>query len=134
MGETFINLGIIPGDGGAWFLQRIVGFQRAAELTFSGRVFDAQEALSLGVVLEIVESENLISHVMSLAGNYAAKPPQTLRYAKQLMKLAENAEQHQLPSFLDQCGHFQGLCHNTEDHLEAVNAFIEKRQPEFKGV
>lgn len=134
MGETFINLGIIPGDGGAWFLQRIVGFQRAAELTFSGRIIDAQEAKDLGIVLEVIENENLISRAMDFAKIYAAKPPQALRYAKQLMKLAENTEQHQLSSFLDQCGHFQGLCHNTEDHLEAVNAFIEKRQSEFKGV
>lgn len=134
MGETFVNLGIIPGDGGAWFLQRIVGFQRAAELTFSGRVFDAQEAKQLGVVLDIVEHDQLMNHTIELAQKFAAKPPQALRFAKQLMKLAENAEQGQLPSFLDQCGYFQGVCHNTEDHLEAVNAFIEKRKPEFKGV
>ena len=134
MGETFVNLGIIPGDGGAWFLQRIVGYQRAAELTFSGRIINAKEAEELGIVLEVVESERLMSRATELANIYAAKPPQALRYTKRLMKLAENAEQHELSNFLDQCGHFQGLCHNTEDHLEAVNAFIEKRKPEFKGV
>lgn len=133
MGETFVNLGIIPGDGGAWFLQRIVGYQRAAELTFTGRVFDAQEAKKLGIVLDVFEHDQLMNCALELAQKIAAKPPQALRFAKQLMKLAENAEQGQLASFLDQCGHFQGQCHNTEDHLEAVNAFIEKRRPEFKG-
>lgn len=133
MGETFVSLGIIPGDGGAWFLQRIVGYQRAAELTFSGRVFDAQEAKTLGVVLEVVENDELIFQAIKLAKTFASKPPQALKFAKKLMKIAENAEKSQLPSFLDQCGHFQGVCHNTEDHLEAVNAFIEKRKPEFKG-
>ncbi len=134
MGETFVNLGIIPGDGGAWFLQRIVGYQRAAELTFSGRVFGAEEAEKLGIVLEVVEAEALMAHAITLAQKFSAKPPQALRFAKKLMKLAENAEQEQFPAFLDQCGYYQGVCHNTEDHLEAVNAFIEKRKPEFKGV
>ena len=133
MGETFINLGIIPGDGGAWFLQRIVGYQRAAELTFSGRVFDAHEAKDLGVVLDVVKSDELLEHAQKLARGFASKPPQALRFAKQLIKQAENTQQNELSSFLDQCGHFQGRCHNTDDHLEAVNAFIEKRKPEFKG-
>ena len=126
MGETFINLGIIPGDGGAWFLQRIVGYQRAAELTFSGRVIDAREAQQLGILLDVVDGEKLLPRALELAQTYAAKPPQALRYTKQLMKLAENTQPHELAAFLDQCGHFQGLCHNTEDHLEAVNAFIGK--------
>lgn len=134
MGETFVNLGIIPGDGGAWFLQRIVGYQRAAELTFSGRIIDAEEAQKLGIVLEVVDSQQLMVRAAAIAQTYAEKPPQALRYTKQLMKLAENTEQHQLAGFLDQCGYFQGLCHNTEDHLEAVKAFIDKRQPQFKGI
>ena len=59
-GETFLNLGIIPGDGGAWFLPRALGHQRAAELTFTGRIVEAQEALDLGIVLEVVEPEQLL--------------------------------------------------------------------------
>ncbi len=137
MGETFINLGIVPGDGGAWFLQRIVGYQRAAELTFSGRVIDADEAQILGIVLEVVESEDLLAAAIKYAKNYAEKPPQALRYTKRLIKLAQDAgqsgQENNLSDFLDECGFLQGLCHNTHDHLEAVNAFIEKRQAEFKG-
>jgi enoyl-CoA hydratase/carnithine racemase len=130
MGETFVNLGIIPGDGGAWFLQRLIGYQRAAELTFSGRVIDAQEALEMGILLAVEPPEALLPRARQLAASFAAKPPQALRYTKRLMKLAQRQE---LPDFLDSCALFQGICHNTEDQLEAVNAFIEKRQAEFKG-
>ncbi len=130
MGETFVNLGIVPGDGGAWYLQRLIGYQRAAELTFSGRVIDAAEAKELGIVMEVLEADQLMPRAMELARTFAQKPPQALRYAKHLMKTAYDDT---LEKFLDACGYYQGLCHNTEDHHEAVTAFIEKRKPVFKG-
>jgi len=130
MGETFINLGIIPGDGGAWFLQRLIGYQKAAELTFSGRLIDAEEALALGIVMRVTEAEALMPAALEMAEDFAAKPPQALRYIKRLMK---KAQRQTLPDFLEACALFQGICHHTDDHLEAVNAFIEKRAPEFKG-
>lgn len=130
MGETFINLGIIPGDGGAWFLQRLIGYQRAAELTFSGRLIEADEARTLGIVMEVVSAEALMPTAQQMAKGFADKPPQALRYTKRLMKLAQRQE---LPDFLDSSALIQGVCHNTEDQLEAVNAFIEKRKPNFKG-
>jgi enoyl-CoA hydratase/carnithine racemase len=129
-GETFVNLGIIPGDGGAWFLQRLLGYQRAAELTLTGRIVDADEALSLGLLLEVVEPQALMPRSLELAHAIAAKPPQALRYAKRLLKLAQRME---LADFLDVCATFQGICHNTEDHREAVAAFVERRPPEFHG-
>jgi enoyl-CoA hydratase/carnithine racemase len=130
VGGTFINLGIIPGDGGAWFLQRLIGYQRAAELLFSGRVVKAQEALQLGLFLEVVEPELLLPRVRELADQIAAKPPQALRLTKRMMKLAQRSE---LPDFLDLCAGFQAMAHHTEDHLEAVGAFLEKRTPHFSG-
>lgn len=75
VGETFINLGIIPGDGGAWFLQRLVGYQRAAELTLTGRLLKADEALQMGLFLEVVEPEALLDRALELARQIAAKPP-----------------------------------------------------------
>ncbi|KAB8045154.1 enoyl-CoA hydratase-related protein [Janthinobacterium aquaticum] len=130
MGETFVNMGIIPGDGGAWFLQRLIGYQRAAELTFSGRVFGAAEAQAMGIVLEVLEPAELMPRAQALAASFAAKPPQALRMSKRLMKLAQRQE---LPDFLDHCAVLQGICHNTQDHLEAVGAFLEKRSAQFVG-
>jgi enoyl-CoA hydratase/carnithine racemase len=130
MAESFVNVGIIPGDGGAWFLQRLIGYQRAAELTLSGRVIQAQEALALGIVMQVTVPGELLAKTAALAQSFAAKPPQALRMAKRLMKSAQRME---LPDFLEHCAVFQGICHNTEDHLEAVSAMLEKRAPVFVG-
>jgi enoyl-CoA hydratase/carnithine racemase len=92
MAESFINVGIIPGDGGAWFLQRLIGYQLAAELTFSGRVIKADEAKTLGIVLDVVTGARLAECANQLAASYAAKPPQALRLAKRLMKSAQRME------------------------------------------
>lgn len=129
-GETFVNLGIIPGDGGAWFLQRLVGYQRAAELTLSGRIIKAPEALALGILLEVTEPDALMPRVQEIASKIAAKPPVAVRYAKRLLKMA----QHQtISDHLDLCASFQAFCHKTEDHAEALNAFFEKRAGRFQG-
>jgi enoyl-CoA hydratase/carnithine racemase len=130
MGETFVNLGIIPGDGGAWFLQRLVGYQRAAELTFTGRTMEAGEVKSLGIVLDSVPAAQLAASAVAIAQSIAIKPPQALRMTKRLLKSAQRLE---LPDFLELCAVFQGICHNTADHQEAVAAFIEKRAPQFIG-
>ena len=78
-GETFLNLGIIPGDGGAWFMQRLIGYQQAFELTLSGRIVDAAEAKTLGIVLEVVEPEQLLARAQAMAARFAAQPPKALR-------------------------------------------------------
>lgn len=129
-GETFVNLGIIPGDGGAWFLNRLLGHQRAAELTLTGRIIKADEAKELGILLEVTAPDELLATAKKLAGKIAAKPPQAIRYAKRLLKLAQrqNLEEH-----LDACSAFQAICHKTEDHQEALQAFFDKRKGEFKG-
>ncbi|WP_299198804.1 enoyl-CoA hydratase-related protein [uncultured Amphritea sp.] len=130
LGETFVNLGIIPGDGGAWFLQRLIGYQKAAELTLTGRMISADEAKELGILLDVVEPDQLMDKAMELARRIADKPPQALRMTKRLLKTAQKME---LPEFLEHSALMQGICHNTEDHLEAVNAFVEKRSPNYQG-
>lgn len=129
-GETFVNLGIIPGDGGAWFLQRLIGYQRAAELTLTGRVIKAEEAKELGIVLDVVKPDELLARAMELARQMASKPPQALRLTKRLLK---SAQRHELKDFLELCAVFQGMCHNTHDHMEAVDAFLEKRPGNYDG-
>ena len=129
-GETFVNLGIIPGDGGAWFMQRLLGYQRAAELTFSGRIVKAEEAKALGILLELTEPDALMTRAKEIAGKIAQKPPLALRYAKRLLKLAQTQP---LAEHLDVCSSFQAICHKTEDHQEALTAFFEKRRGKFKG-
>ena len=129
-GETFVNLGIVPGDGGAWFLSRLIGYQRAAELTFTGRIIEAQEAKDIGLVLEVVEPEKLLARALELARLIAAKPPQALRFAKRLLRMAHRQE---LPEHLDLCSCYQAMCHKSEDHVEALTAFFEKRPGKFTG-
>ena len=121
-GETFLNLGIIPGDGGAWFMQRLIGYQRAFELTLSGRIIDAEEARALGIVLEVVEPDALAAAAGAHAARFAAQPPKALRLTKRLMKMAQRME---LKDFLDLCASFQGMCHNEAEHLEAVQRFLK---------
>lgn len=130
MGETFLNLGIIPGDGGSWFLVRQLGYQLAAELTFTGRVVDADEALKLGMVLKVVEPEQLMAEVRSLAETIAAKPPITLRLTKRILKQAQRTS---LKDFLDICAVTQSVVQTSEDHKTAIEAFFDKTTPVFKG-
>src|SRR5688572_8737213 len=129
-GETFINLGLMAGDGGGWFLQRLVGAQRAAELTLTGRIVKADEARELGIVLEVTEPERLLERAREIAAQIAAKPPLAVRYAKRALSLARRQS---LADHLEACASFQGALQKTEDHLEALSAFFEKRNGVFKG-
>ncbi len=124
MGETFLNLGIIPGDGGAWFLQRLVGYQRAAELTLTGRLIGAAEALELGLLLEVTQPEQLMPRAWELAARIASQPGRATRLTKRLLKSARRME---LADFLDLCACYQGMCHQDEEHLAAVEAFFRNR-------
>ncbi len=121
-GETFLNLGIIPGDGGAWLMQRLIGYQRAFELTLTGRVIDASEAKELGIVMEVVAADELLPAALTLAERIASQPPKATRLTKRLMKMAQRME---LKDFLDLCACFQGMCHNEPEHLDAVNRMLE---------
>ena len=129
-GETFLNLGLIPGDGGSWFLTRQIGYQRAAELTFTARVIEAEEAKELGMVLKVVEADQLMPECMKLAQTIAQKPPRQVRLAKQLLKKAQRLS---LKDFLDVCALGNAVAQHTEDHMEGVTAVIEKRAPKFKN-
>jgi enoyl-CoA hydratase/carnithine racemase len=130
VGETFINLGIIPGDGGAWFLQRVVGYQRAAELTLTGRLVKAEEALDINILMELVATDQLMPRSLEIAREIASKPPRGVRMSKRLLKAAQRME---LKDLLDMSASMQAISHQMDDHREAVEAFLDKRKPEFKG-
>jgi enoyl-CoA hydratase/carnithine racemase len=126
--ESFVKVGIVPGDGGCWLLPRVVGMSRAAELALTGDAIDAAEALSIGLVSRVVAPDALLDAAMTLANRIAANPPQVLRWTKQLLQQARTGT---LDEALDTAGRFQGLAHHTADHTEAVAAFFEKRAPVF---
>lgn len=128
--ESFVKLGITPGDGGAWLLPRIVGFSKATELALTGETIDAAEALRIGLVSEVVPDEQLMAAARRIADKIAANPPHATRMTKRLLRLGQTAD---LPNILDMSAAMQALAHATSDNDEAINAFIERRTPNFKG-
>lgn len=128
--ESFVKLGIIPGDGGAWLLQRVVGFAKAAEMSLTGDMIDAQEALACGLVSRVVPDAELMDAARALADRIAANPPFAVRMTKRLLWEARRSD---LGTVLEMSAAMQAVAHATGDHEEAVDAFLEKRTPVFKG-
>ena len=129
-GVTFLKLGLIPGDGGAWLLPRIIGASRAAELLFTGNVISAEQAADWGLVSRTVPADNLMDEAMALAQSIAVQPPQSLRLAKTLLR---HGTMSSYDTVMEMSAASQALMHHTEDHIEGVDAILEKRAPEFKG-
>lgn len=127
--ESFIKVGIVPGDGGAWLLQRLVGMSKASEMSFTGEPISATEALNCGLVSKLVPPERLMDEALSLAQRIAVNPGGTLRMTKKLMRESQLSS---LESVLELSAGFQALAHKTRQHQEAVEAFIEKRAPIFE--
>lgn len=130
LGVTFLKLGLIPGDGGAWLLPRLIGSSRAAELLFTGDVIDAKTAAEWGLVSRVVPADKLMDEAMAMAEKIAGQPPQALRLAKTLMRHGTNAS---YDTIMELSAASQALMHETDDHIEGVNAILEKRTPVFKG-
>ncbi|HOZ95047.1 MAG TPA: enoyl-CoA hydratase-related protein, partial [Ottowia sp.] len=126
--ESFIRVGLLPGDGGAWLLPRVVGKAVAAELTFTGRTVDAREALAIGLVSRVVAHEQLLAEARALAEQIAAQPGVTLRMAKKLLRAGERLD---FAPLLEMSAGLQALAHKTPHHREAVDAFVQKRPPDF---
>ncbi|MBT6314620.1 MAG: crotonase/enoyl-CoA hydratase family protein [Alphaproteobacteria bacterium] len=129
-GEVFVNLGIIPGDGGSWYLPRLVGRSKAFEMTFTGDVIDAAEAKEIGLISHVVPFDDLMDAARKMATKISRKPPEALRMTKRLLK---ESEFQRLDTALEMAAGMQALAQATKDHQEAANAFVEKRRPEFKG-
>jgi enoyl-CoA hydratase/carnithine racemase len=130
-GVTFLKLGLIPGDGGAWLTPRIVGWSRACELLFTGEVVDAQTACDWGFVSRVVEADALMDAARAMAHKVAAQPPHALRVTKALMRQGQTAA---FDTIMELSAASQGLMHHTGDHEEGVDAILEKRTPVFAGI
>jgi enoyl-CoA hydratase/carnithine racemase len=128
--ESFVKLGLIPGDGGAWLLQRAVGYAKAAEMSLTGDTIDAAEALACGLVSQVLPDAQLMDAARALALRIAANPPHAVRMTK---KLLQQARQARLDEVLQHAAALQSLMHVTADHAEAVAAMLAKRPPVFRG-
>ena len=128
--ESFVKLGIIPGDGGAWLLPRVVGFAKAAEMALTGDALSAAEALACGLVSRVVPDAELLPAARELAGRIAANPPHAVRMARRLLREAWN---NRLDTVLEMSAAMQAVAHTTADHKEAMAALREKRPPRFTG-
>lgn len=126
--ESFVRVGIVPGDGGAWLLPRVVGMAKAAEMSFTGEAIQAHEALAFGLVSKVVPMQNLMDEALILAKKIAANPSAVLRMTKRLLREGQNST---LEGLLEMSAAYQAIAHKTVDHREAVMAFIEKRKPVF---
>lgn len=121
--EPFVKLGIIPGDGGAWLLQRVVGMSKACEMTFTGDTINAQEALACGLVSRVVPAEGLLEEARSLAMRIACNPSSVLRMSKKLIREAQHAR---LDTILEMSAALQSIAQHSEDHMAALNNLLAK--------
>jgi enoyl-CoA hydratase len=129
-GQPEINLGIIPGGGATQRLPRLVGVCKAKELILTGDIIKAEEAEKIGLVNRVVPGENLMVAAKEIAQKIAAKSRATVRLAKDVIN---KGMQTSLEMGLDYEREIYSLCLTLEDKEEGINAFIEKREPQFKG-
>ncbi|HEY90686.1 MAG TPA: hypothetical protein G4O07_02525 [Dehalococcoidia bacterium] len=128
--QIFIKRGLVPDTGSSYFLPRVVGMERACEMVFTGDILDARRALEYGLVSRVVPHDDLMSEVNVLAGKIAAGPAIAMKLAKRSLYRGEVTD---LASALEFEGYMQGICFGTEDFKEGIAAFLEKREPDFKG-
>tara|TARA_R110002072_G_scaffold4174_9_gene29643 strand:- start:29200 stop:29997 length:798 start_codon:yes stop_codon:yes gene_type:complete len=117
MGSTFVAVGLVPGDGGAFFLQRTVGFPRALEMMMNGRVLESDEALRVGLVHEVVPDTELLAVTRERANKMAALPAAALQMTKRAAYQSWHSDMHQA---LELAATYQGIAQNHEDHLRAL--------------
>jgi 2-(1,2-epoxy-1,2-dihydrophenyl)acetyl-CoA isomerase len=129
-GPSFALIGLHPDWGGSWFLPRLVGSARACELIFTGAMISAREAEKMGLVNRVVPQDELMPAGLELAGKMAENPPGILRLAKESIYRSLTSD---LETAFVRENEVQLECFYSEDFLEGVTAFVEKRKPQFKG-
>ncbi|HJU80448.1 MAG TPA: enoyl-CoA hydratase-related protein [Acidimicrobiia bacterium] len=128
--EIFVQRGLTVDFGGSWLLPRIVGLQRAKELSLTGRIIDAEEALGIGLVLEVIESSAVEQRMEELTSALATGAPVAQMFAKQNLN---HSFQLDFAQALAAEGQAQSICLESEDAVEGVTAFLDKRPPRFRG-
>jgi len=129
-GQPEVNLGVIPGFGGTQRLVRLVGLQRARELVYTARMVKAPEALALGIALEVVDQGEAVDRALALLGTISEKGPLAVAYGKQAVNSHLDGT---LAQGLAMEARLFGQCFASADQTEGMNAFLEKRAPEFQG-
>jgi enoyl-CoA hydratase/carnithine racemase len=128
--ESFIKLGMVSGDGGAWLLPRAIGDSAAAELTLTGDTFDAETARALGIVSRVVPHAELLTTSRAIAARIVQHPRAAIRQNLKLLRASRSLD---LAAALDLASTMQAQIQLTADHYEAVSAAMEKRAPVFTG-
>lgn len=129
-GSTFVKVGLVPGDGGAYFLARTIGYPRALEMVLTGQLVYSSTALAWSLVNEVVDPDTLHDAVRTRAAILCGLPPIALRLTK---SAATRSWDLPVDQALQLAATYQGISQNTADHDEAVAAFLEKRKPTFTG-
>jgi enoyl-CoA hydratase/carnithine racemase len=128
--EGYVRVGLVPGDGGCYFLPRLVGSARAMELLLTGDFVDASEAERIGIVNHVYDDDHLMEETMALARRLAGGPPVAIAMIKRALYQSANCD---LRTALDLISSHMAVVQSTSDSQEAYRAFVEKRTPIFEG-
>ena len=127
---SYVRMGLIPGDGGCYYLPRIVGMARALELMWTGRVFDAQHALSIGYVSEVFPDDELVPKTLEFATSLANGPAVAIQQIRRLSYLSQEVN---MSTSLEMAEGFMFMVQQTEDAHEGPRSWAERREPKFLG-
>jgi 2-(1,2-epoxy-1,2-dihydrophenyl)acetyl-CoA isomerase len=128
-GETFARVGLVPGDGGAFFVTRLIGFAKAMEMFLTCKIFSAEEASKIGLVNLVVLPDELKEKTMGLVEELASFPPIALQMTK---KAVIHGYQNDLISHLELMAAYQGITQRSSDHFRALEGMMDKKKPTFK--